>query len=336
MDNILDNTLGLFMLNKARLFYSGRSASASKQQQFFLERNSEPLAYDLKGKAAEGAIRSLLLKDDPCMISRFGSTEMEVLLTYLNMEDKRNFLNKMLGYVRGEEGCALSSHAQKMMHQSGIFPESRETVVEFSKQMLEDIGNIDILGSWLSDDVWFKEMYFPKAVRMPLRDLEPFRSKTPWSEVLAGKKVLVVHPFEASIRKQYAENRERLFTDRCVLPEFELKTLKAVQSIAGNPVAFADWFEAFDSMCQKISNIDFEVAIIGAGGYGLPLAAFVKSKLHKKAVHLGGATQIMFGVKGKKWVESPIFKDLFNQYWINPSEAETPKTFTRVEGGSYW
>lgn len=336
MDTLLDNTLGLLLLNRARLICSKKSASASKAQHFFLEQNPGHLKYDLKGTEAENHIKSLLLKDEPCMISRFGSTEMEVVLTYLNYEDERGSLNKMLSYVVGKEGCPLPCHAAKMMFLSGIFPKSKEMVLKFSKQMLADIKNVDVLGSWLSDDVWMKERYFSEAVRIPLRDLEPFRSKTPWSEALRGQRVLVIHPFEDSIRKQYFENRARLFPDRCVLPEFELKTLKAVQSIVGTSVDFADWFEALDFMCQKISEIDFDVAIIGAGGYGLPLASFIKTKLNKKAVHLGGATQIMFGIKGKKWVEDPVFKDLFNQYWISPSKAETPKRYKLMESGSYW
>ena len=336
MDNLLNNTVGLRLLNKARALYSHKPASSSKQPHFFLEHNAGPIEYDLKQTAAENHIKTLISKNEPCMIARFGSTEMEVILTYLNHQDPRNTLSKTLDYISGRAGCPLPCHAKKIMSASGIFPPSTKIALKFAEQMLADIQNIDVLGSWLSDDVWMQKRYFPNAVRIPLRDLEPFRSKTPWSEALKGQKVLVIHPFEDSIRKQYFENRDRLFPDRCVLPKFELKTLKAVQSIVGTPVSFSDWFEAQDYMREQISKIDFDTAIIGAGGYGLPLASFIKTKLNKKAVHLGGATQIVFGIKGKKWVEDPVFKDLFNPYWINPSPAETPARFKRMEGGSYW
>lgn len=127
-----------------------------------------------------------------------------------------------------------------------------------------------------------------------------------------------------------------MFENKHMLPEFELKTLKAIQSIAGSAVDFADWFEAFDFMCEQISAIDFDIAIVGAGGYGLPLASFIKTQMKKKAIHLGGATQIMFGIKGKKWVEDPVFSGLFNEYWVSPAKAETPEHFKQVEGGCYW
>ena len=333
---MIDNKLGLFFINQARKAYCGKIASASSQQSLLLQKIDGPKTFDLKGVEAEAYVKQLLLKNEPCMIARFGSTEMETILTHLNMQSDEKLVSKLLGYIKGDKGCFLSYHARLGMPMSGIFPTSKEMVSKFATQMLQDIKNIDVLGSWLADDYWLQQRYFPNSMRVPLRNLEPFRSKDPWSSALEGQTVLVIHPFEESIRKQYFEKRDRLFENKQMLPAFELKTLKAVQSSVGTHVGFADWFEAFDYMCKQISNIEFDVAIIGAGGYGLPLASFIKTKMQKKAVHLGGATQIMFGVKGKKWVEDPVFSGLFNKHWIGPSQSETPENFKRLEGGSYW
>lgn len=65
-----------------------------------------------------------------------------------------------------------------------------------------------------------------------LGSLEPWFSDYPWSAALKGKKVLVIHPFSETIQKQY-KNREYIFPNTEILPEFELQTLKAVQTIAG-------------------------------------------------------------------------------------------------------
>jgi len=65
------------------------------------------------------------------------------------------------------------------------------------------------------------------------------------------------------------------------------------------------------------------------------LAGYIKS-LGKKAVHLGGATQILFGIKGKRWEERSDFKQLFNKYWIRPLETEKPINYKKIEGGCYW
>jgi hypothetical protein len=112
--------------------------------------------------------------------------------------------------------------------------------------------------------------------------------------------VLVVHPFTESIKNSILEKRQLLFDDQTVLPEFELKTVKAVQSIARSKVGFKDWFDAYNYMCDEIAKNDFEIAIIGAGAYGLPLASFVK-RLGRQAIHMGRVTQILFGIKGMRW-----------------------------------
>jgi hypothetical protein len=55
--------------------------------------------------------------------------------------------------------------------------------------------------------------------------------------------VLVIHPFADSIEAQY-RRRELLFDNPGVLPDFHLKTVRAVQSLAGNKAPFNDGFEA--------------------------------------------------------------------------------------------
>jgi hypothetical protein len=142
--------------------------------------------------------------------------------------------------------------------------------------------------------------------------------------------VLVIHPFEASIRKQY-EKRAVLFEDPRILPAFTLKTLKAVQSIGENPKGFETWFDALDWMCARVREIEFDVALIGAGAYGLPLAAYVKG-LGKKAVHLGGASQIMFGIKGKRFDQWPEYQKLYNEHWTRPLPEETPAAIMLFDG----
>lgn len=62
-----------------------------------------------------------------------------------------------------------------------------------------------------------------------------------------------------------------------MLPEFaSMQTIKAVQSIAGNPVGFSTWFEALDWMKSEIDKKDFDIALLGCGAYGVPLAAHIK------------------------------------------------------------
>lgn len=45
---------------------------------------------------------------------------------------------------------------------------------------------------------------------------------------------------------------------------------------------------------------DYDVAIVGAGAYSLPLAAHARDAGHA-AIQMSGATQLLFGIKGKRW-----------------------------------
>ncbi len=120
-----------------------------------------------------------------------------------------------------------------------------------------------------------------------------------------------------------------------MLPPFELATLKAVQSIGGNQVPFSSWFDALESMKKKIGELDFDVAIVGAGAYGLPLSAHIKA-IGKKAVHIGGAAQMLFGIYGRRWVDHPQEKVFINEHWTRPLPSEKPTNANAVENGCYW
>ncbi|MBD4336261.1 hypothetical protein GUH15_09405, partial [Xanthomonas citri pv. citri] len=77
-----------------------------------------------------------------------------------------------------------------------------------------------------------------------------------------------------------------------------------------------DWFEALEYMESEISKMDFDIALIGCGAYGMCLAAHVK-RMGKTAIHLAGWTQMLFGVYGKRWVEDqPEYAKFINQFWI--------------------
>jgi hypothetical protein len=279
-------------------------------------------------------IFNLLTADEPCMISRIGSTEMLCITNHLGVENKKN--KTVSGYIKGNEfpWWWEKSTIEQMKKWSGFFPGEITKLQQFSELMLQDIETIDLLGSWLNDENYLKPQLI-NTKRVVLEDLEPFFSFNPWTRALEGKKVLVVHPFAEEIEAQY-KKRELLF-DNVLLPQFHLKTVKAVQSIAGEKTQFKDWFEALDSMKNGIDNTDYDICIIGCGAYGLPLAAHVK-RMGKKAVHLGGVTQLLFGIKGTRWEEFIVcpYMNLFNEHWVRPGELNRPANANKVEGACYW
>ena len=265
-------------------------------------------------------IQRMIQNGYPFAVSRFGSTELSVILRREAHKNHRFYKNNDINL------CTLS----------GFFPNDERLMDQFSELMLNIVGDVDLLGVWFSSlEEYIVAEYMQSTMLTHLVAIEPYAYKNPWSKMLEGKKVLVIHPFEESIKKQYTL-REKIFQNSDILPEFELKTIKAVQTIAGEKDdRFATWFDALEYMEAKIREMDFDIAIIGCGAYGMPLAVEVK-RMGKQAIHMGGATQILFGIKGARWDNNPSIAGMYNEYWIRPNENERCKDGSLVEGGCYW
>jgi hypothetical protein len=275
----------------------------------------------LSGEVCSEVIRIEIMANKSSMIARFGSTEIKAILYPQLPKIVQPFFKKRV-YSR-------------MRDLSGFFPLSNGMIEKFSYLMIEDMKLMDILGSWRIEEKLLL-MHFPLAQRIELSTLEPYLSENPWSEALNGLRVLVVHPFSTTIERQYHDKRTMLFEDKRVLPQFKtLETIKAVQTIAGNKGEFDTWFDALEFMKAAIDAKDYDIAIIGCGAYGFPLAAHVK-RSGKKAIHLGGATQILFGIKGRRWDNHALISPLYNEHWVRPAPEDVPMDANLVENGCYW
>jgi hypothetical protein len=101
------------------------------------------------------------------------------------------------------------------------------------------------------------------------------------------------------------------------------------------PPRHRDWFETLGELKNDMGSEPFDIAIIGAGAYSLPLAVHAK-EMGRKAIHLGGATQLFFGIRGRRWDDQVEFQRLFNESWCRPAAADTPPGRHSVEDGCYW
>lgn len=301
---------------------------------FVKDKVNRSLVFDKQGSEVQDYIKELLESGNPVMIARFGSTELTAMEGYrcaMNVSNVYRYLTKRIDHIG-----YTNYIARNMWELSGFFPSNAKTLDRFCEMMVELIPEVDVLGSWRIEEHHYDEE-LKNAVKVPLADLEPYYYKNPWTPALEGKKVLVVHPFEDTIRKQHEKGRyEHLFADKRMTPNYELQTLKAVQSIAGSkPEEFDDWFHALDWMKSEIDKRDFDIAIIGCGAYGFPLAAHVK-QIGKKAVHLGGAVQYLFGIQSNASANNKDMVDMINEYWVRPDQAETPRGAEKVENSRYW
>lgn len=300
-----------------------------------LQREEDP------DKASE-MIYNLLSEDKPCMIARFGANELNAVINYLGVNAKNHSIWE---FIQGKqsEWWWNKNILYHMQNNAGFFPATPENMQRFGEMMIEDAKEVDLLGSWLKQE-FLLDNYLHDIPKIQLMYLDPFWSKLPWTRVLEGKKILIVHPFAETIESQY-HKREKLFKKIETLPAFKsIQTIKAVQSLGGATNNFKDWFEALAYMKNEIEESDFDVCLIGCGAYGFPLAAHVK-RMGKKAVHMGGSLQLLFGIMGNRWdhdkphYEKGVFiyyAGLENEYWVRPSNADKPANHKLVENSCYW
>ncbi len=303
---------------------------------------------DYDRQSSNDKIYALLAAGKPCLIARYGTTEINCVNNYLTVHSNKSFRQKCLDYIMDQTSTPWwnKDHFETMVRYSGIFPPCTETAERFSERYLADSPEIDLLACHQ-----YMEKFMPlrdDITRIQLEMLYPFYVDRPWTRILEGKRVLIVHPFSSTIASQYSK-KDVLFANKDILPSFELINYKPVQSLGGSNL-FESWFDALSFMECEISRMSFDVALLGCGAYGLPLGAFIK-RMGKQAVHIGGGLQLFFGIKGNRW-ESEAYKDywhyrpgvdisinyrpLFNENWVRPSKEETPESANRVEGACYW
>ena len=295
---------------------------------------------NINGEQLSEIIQQRICSKTPTLLTRFGS---DILMCALASINRPTFVNSCKYILGWRDSLGLPSWVVQTMTNNAGFFSTEKKYLESDLYRYGDIINsiipdIDLLGTVLRQERVYKH-YFDNIARCFLLSVEPYRSSNPWTKSLRGKRVLVIHPFEATIRYQYENSRTRLFSNPDVLPEFTLLTIRAVQSIAGNkPKDFANWYEALHFMERQIDVVgDFDVAIIGCGAYGMPLAAYIK-RLGKIAIHLGGGVQYLFGIKNKRADndEDATVRNLYNDAWIRPLPIDTPQNIERVEDGCYW
>lgn len=300
---------------------------------------------ELTARESSDLIYDCLMADKPCMIARYGSTELFCLSNYIGIhEGWRN----AIGFIRGyrEPWWWAPERVHNMRDYSGFFPVDENSIVRFCETMIQDSSELDILASWLVKENNLKHLIGDKQ-KIFLPYLEPWYSSSPWTKALEGKRIVVVHPFAELIEYQYRNNREKLFENKYILPPFQLRTVKAVQSLGGdNKMGFSTWFDALVWMENEMDKEPYDIALIGCGAYGFPLAAHAKRQ-GKKAVHMGGALQLLFGIKGNRW-EDPmygvrewglpegLYTKMFNEYWLKPGDSTKPTNAQQVEGACYW
>lgn len=278
----------------------------------------------LDPQAGNDRIAESLVEGRPRAIGKMGASEMGGLRRFEANKDAQG-LSHNWGLHRG-----------RLNINAGVYPDDDGTLSRFCDTYSQTLSGLDFMAVWFHlGERRLVKKFAPHATLLSLTALEPFYHDRPWSRYLVGKRVLVISPFTETIKSQYSR-REQIWRSRPdVLPVFDLDTLRCPLSAALVNPHFSNWFEALDVMQTEMDRRSYDVLIVGAGAWSLPLALHAKLR-GKWAIHLGGGTQILFGVRGKRWDDNSFLQSVYNDAWVRPYAADRPETFRRIENGCYW
>ena len=282
-------------------------------------------------------IQDALTRGSPFLAGKLGTSETDVLYFYMG--------------VRRPSPTAPSYPAalrKNLCVNAGLFPATNETLDDWASHMISDVlPHLDCVAQWnpmnALEELTVLQVACPKATRCALRSLEPYYAETAWSASLPDR-VAVVTPFAARVTEQWGKRAavwptRRLWNDRTEVIPVRCGYGPLLTDADNGWTAIAPdivtWRDAVRAMADAVVRTGATVALLGCGALSLPLGAELKRR-GLSAIHMGGATQILFGIKGRRWATHDVISTFFNEAWTFPSPAEIPSRAAAVEGGCYW
>jgi len=284
------------------------------------------------------AIRSAVINSVPFAVGR--------------NRDGRHWMGYQLALQAGATGLPLKAYEAALkfhcLKQNGIYPTTTDYILQFNNDYIQSLNALDFYALKAVGT----EAAMMKAYRIPARlidcdDLHPDRSQKASSPEncylgsLAGKRVLIVSPIANLLADRSTQSVFEGVWEKIGKPWFFPKEVIPIEipfaMAASTRERFPSVLDLCDSIMEGVEKTCFDVALIGASGLGIPLAARIK-KLDKVAISIGSDLQVLLGVIGRRWRERKSWHQrYFNERWIDvPQRYHIPEKDEMVEGGAYW
>ncbi len=268
-----------------------------------------------------------------CLIGRFGTIELECCLTPELSEDQALVLER----------------------NAGIFPSLKESTLQWKQEYLHAVKEADCLATG-----WYPPLVKQEASLLHrlgwsgqtvrLRSLEPYYVDPAlrWTQCFAEQEVCVVSSFTETAAQQYSHAA-------AIWKDMDFKTLLPPSTrwhwvrtgyapvLAQGRATWMDaigedissWKEAVDCLEEAILATGASIVLLGCGGMAMVVGARLKAK-GKICLVVGGAIQVLFGIKGGRWGNHSVIQHFWNDAWVWPSIEETPCGANEVERACYW
>jgi hypothetical protein len=284
--------------------------------------------FDFSEKIKNG-IQSALAEKRGFLVGRNGTIEMEVLLNRHN-------------------GIQLDSRQILLLERNaGIFPTNTASIAAWIRKSLAAIQDSDLLvAGWYkpiaADELDFLRTIGKRGPYLPLRALEPYYvpEAYQWTSALEGRRVAVVSSFAETACVQ-AGNASAVWSGRTVLPNATYLPVETrysprlAQGRAEWPDTVTSWEDAVANVVNRVMDQDADIVLIGCGGLGMVIGHKLRMR-GKVCIVMGGAIQVLFGIKGQRWQNHSIISTFWNDAWVWPRLEDTPGGADEVENGCYW
>jgi hypothetical protein len=234
-------------------------------------------------------------------------------------------------------GMSWRRPANRLANNAGFFPVEKKAFSSWNQEMRRAVASLDFICRWQKDPFLAQyERNLVGCVASQSWNIPMSKLGVSIFPLLASCRLLFISPFVETMKSQLPHLRQIHDSDRktdFAWEDYEAKIsfLKCPLQWHLSPSPFRNWVHGLEEITKEALAKEFDIALIGAGAWSLPLAARIK-KAGRAAIHTGGETQLFFGIRGKRWDK----KNLYNPFWVSCSPKETPFQKEKIDNGCYW
>lgn len=264
-------------------------------------------------------ISELIRTGTPFMASRLGNTESRVAQEFLC-------------------GRVSDYWISWLYKTSGFYSENNRIILDdvhkYIELTIESIKKCDINLCRFENSIKLQNIYScSNTINVDWYDLyTSIDHPNFWLRSLSGKKILIISSINASIKAQI--NNFPLIHNTNYSLSNSIIYYDCPETYFIEERKLSTWFDTFNKIKSDISNIEFDVAIISAGAYGHPLAAYVKT-MGKQSINICSGIYVLFGIKNKAQTVIRRISSNYNDYWIYPIK-NVNRHYMDIEKGGYW
>ncbi len=233
----------------------------------------------------------------------------------------------------------------EMEKNTGVYPANPTFCVKWSQFYLDQVYQLDAVG--LIFNQFIKDIYKNNRIKNNFffYDLDPERQipsspENCYLQFLQDKKVLLICPFAHLLAERANKETFEAVWSKTGKKWFNPSSVQSVEIPYGfaeeTQKNFPTSFDLLEHIYSLIDPLEYDVALIAAAGYAIPIATYIKRQ-NKVAIDVGGHLQVLFGVMGKRWRESKEYQEKYiTDAWIDMPEKYKPKRTDVCDQGAYW